>query len=299
MNLTPELENLTGLKGHWNQDQTVFRTDPLVYGYLSPIQRIECESQGVYMISGPVTHTEWWHQFMPVSSCPRRKGQALRIRDSFDSACLEARCQEACGAEDGFVDLSAGRFRVDQEREFLNQRFPRLAFFLARAEGLTQEMRSTSGCGILLDTATPVLDLRARFLATPENLRRYTRAFQELYGRITQLQGKLNAAFLPPPTEYSDVHINEEQVLAEARYYALQEAVRQEALDILAFLVHKKGGQIMENEYYLPVEQVTYTLRHNRIEARRSGLYMGAEGFRKGVHELQQFFQTTLGGGRW
>ena len=299
MNLTLELEKLTGLSGHWNQEQTVFRTDPLIYGYLSPVQRIERESQGVYLISGPVTHTEWWHQFMLVTGCPRRKGLALRIRDSFDSACLEARCQEACGAEDGFVDLSAGRLRVEQEREFLNQRFPRLAFFLARAERLTREITQASGCGILLDTSTPVLDLRARFLATPENLRRYVRAFQELYVQITQLQGRLDARMLPTPTDYSDVTITEASVLAEARYYALQEAVRQEALDMLAFLVRKKGGQIMEHEYYLPVEQVTYTLRHNRIEARRNGLYMGSEGFRKGVQELQQFFQTTLGGGRW
>lgn len=299
MDLQTQLESLIGMKGSWDSSGTIFRTDPLSYGYLSPIQRVEVESQGLYMISSPITNTEWWHQFMPVSSCPRLKGQWLVIHDRFEAACKAGQCAEACGAEDQFVDLSAGRFRVEEDREFLNQRFPRLAYFLERAERLLAEARQKSGCGILLDSRTTVLDLRARFLASPENIQKYAQTFKELYAAITHLHGKVNTAWLPAPGDYSDVTITEESVLQEARLYALQEAVRQEALDILAFLIKKKGGQILAQEYYLPMEQITYTLLHNRIEASRNGLYMGQEGFRKGVQELQKFFQTTLGGGRW
>ncbi|PIQ24587.1 hypothetical protein COW36_11255 [bacterium (Candidatus Blackallbacteria) CG17_big_fil_post_rev_8_21_14_2_50_48_46] len=294
-----QLSDLIGMKGQWNAAGTVFKTDTLSYGYLSPIQKIEVEGQGLYMISCPITNTEWWHQFMPVSGCPRLKGQWIEIKDRFDPFCRAAQCDEACGAEDQFVDLSAGRFRVDEDREFLNQRFPRLGFFLERAEKLTQEISRQTGCGILLDTSSSVLDLRARFIGSDENIQKFAQAFKALYAEITRLQGKVSTAWLPQPEDYSDVKISEESVLAEARFYALQEAVRQESLDMLNFLVQKKGGQIIENEYYLPVEQVTYTLLNNRIEASRSGLYMGAEGFKKGVQELQQFFQTTLGGGRW
>lgn len=299
MELQTQLAHLIGMQGNWDSHGIVFRTDPLMYGYLTPIQRVEVESQGLYMVSSPITNTEWWHQLIPVSSCPRFKGQYLAIRDAFDAACRAGRCMEACGAEDQFVDLSAGRLRVDEDRLLIQQYFPRLAFFLERAERLVAEVSRKSGCGILLETNTSVLDLRARFLYSPENVRKYAQAFKTLYAAITHLQGKVNTAWLPAPGDYSHVHITEESVLAEARFYALQEAVRQEALDILAFLVKKKGGQILGNEYYLPMEQITYTLLHNRIEAKRNGLYMGQEGFRKGIHELQQFFQTTLGGGRW
>lgn len=299
MDITQDLEKLIGFKGQWDSEQKVFRIDPLTYGYLSPLQRVEVESQGLYLISSPITNTEWWHQFMLVSGCPRLKGQWVVIHDAFDSRCKAGECAEACGAEDGFVDLSAGRFRVDEDREFLNQRFARLAFFLERAEKLIAKIKAETGCGILLNTQGSVLDLRARILPQPEQIAKYAEAFKQLYGAITLVQGKVSTAYLPKPGDYSDVAITEASVIEEARFYALQEAVRQEAMDILAFLVKRKGGQIIENDYYLPVEQMTYTLLHNRIEAMRSGLYMGSEGFKKGVQELQMFFQTTLGGGRW
>jgi hypothetical protein len=299
MDIFTQLEPLIGLKGQWDNTQTTFRSDPLSYGYLCPIQRIEVETLGLYIISSPITNTEWWHQFMPVSGCPRVKGQWVVIDDKFDAFCKAGQCQEACGAEDGFVDLSAGRFRLEEEQEFLAQRFPRLSYFLERAEKLAQRIKSETGCGILLNTQSSVVDLRARILAQPEQIAKYAEAFRQLYGEITLVQGKVSTAYLPKPGDYSDVAITEASVIEEARFYALQEAVRQEAIDILAFLVQRKGGQIIENDYYLPQEQMTYTLLHNRIEAMRSGLYMGSEGFKKGVQELQLFFQTTLGGGRW
>lgn len=299
MDTVNQLEHLLGFKGSWDEAQTLFRVDPLTYGYLSPIQRVEVESQGLYLISSPITNTEWWHQFMPVSGCPRLKAQWVVIKDAFHESCKAGACQEACGAEDGFVDLSAGRFRVDEEREFFNQRFPRLAFFLERAEKLLSRLKAETGCGILLNTEGSILDLRARILAQPEQIAKYAEAFKQIYGAITLVQGKVSTSHLAKPGDYSDVAITEASVIEEARLYALQEAVRQEAVDILAFLVKRKGGQIIDNDYYLPVEQMTYTLLHNRIEAMRSGLYMGSEGFKKGVQELQMFFQTTLGGGRW
>jgi hypothetical protein len=174
-----------------------------------------------------------------------------------------------------------------------------LAYFLERAEKLIAKLKTETGCGILLNTQGSILDLRARILAQPDQIAKYAEAFKQLYGAITLVQGKVSTAYLPSPGDYSDVAITEASVIDEARFYALQEAVRQEAVDILAFLVKRKGGQIIDNDYYLPVEQMTYTLLHNRIEAMRSGLYMGSQGFKKGVQELQMFFQTTLGGGRW
>jgi len=299
MNLQAQIESLAGFSGKWNEQGTVFRADPLVYGYLIPVQRIEIEAAGVHLLSSPITNTEWWHQFMPLNGCPRYKGQLVEIPDRYDPFCQAGKCDEACGAEDGFVDLSAGRLRLIEDAEAVAQKFPRLHAYLQRAEQLTQAARDAEGVSIMLDTSLSVVDLRARIQPDPDNLARHLAVFKQLYPQITQIHDKVNTAFLPQPKDFSDVTITEESILEEARFYALQEGVRQEALDMLNFLVTRKGGNIVENEYHLPQEQMVYTLLNHRIEATRNGLYMGTEGFSKGVQEVQKFFQTTLGGGRW
>lgn len=299
MDLAGQISQTSGLSGNWSADQRHFRSDPLVYGYLTPIQQLDIEPGGLQIVSSPVTNTEWWHQFIPVSTCPRYRMQGIRIPDGHADFCLQGQCDTACGAEDGFVDLSAGRLRLIEEASLIQLRFPRLDFFLARAERLTRKLNASQQTHILLDISERVVRLRARIQPDMASLARHLSAFRQLYPQITQIHDKVNTAFLPQPKDFSDVAITEESVLEEARFYALQEGVRQEAVDILHFLVERKGGSISENEYYLPQEQMVYTLMPLRIEAARSGLYMGTEGFRKGVQEVQRFFQTTLGGGRW
>jgi len=300
MDLHTQIEKLLGFNGSWNPTRNLFRVDPLSYGYLVPIKQVELEAGGVLLRSSPVTNTEWWHQFGPVSSCPRYKGQLIEIEDRYNPFCREGNCSELCHAEDGFVDLSAGRLRLQEDAEHIQHRFPRLQHFLERAEKLTEEYCQKNQVRILFDTSDNIVELRSRL--RPESdavLTAHIQTFKELYPLITGVQGKVNTAFLPQTPDYSDVDITDESVLEEGRYYALQEAVRQEAIDILHFLVERKGGTITENEYYMPENQMIYILWNNRIEATRKGLYMGNEGFKKGVQEIQKFFQTTLGGGRW
>ena len=299
MDLHTQIEKLLGFNGTWNIERTVFRVDPLIYGYLVPIKEVELEAGGILLRSSPVTNTEWWHQFMPVSSCPRYKGQWVEIQDRYDRFCHEGNCAELCHAEDGFVDLSAGRLRLQEDAEHIQQRFPRLQHFLERAESLTQKLCQDTPVRIMLDTSQNLVELRSRL--RPENdaiLSAHIQTFKELYPRITGIQGKVNTAYLPQPPDYSEVEITDESVLEEGRFYALQEAVRQEGIDMLHFLIERKNGVVTENEYHMP-EKMIYILWNNRIEATRNGLYMGNEGFKKGVQELQKFFQTTLGGGRW
>lgn len=297
MNIVARVETQSGYRGQWNPQGTVYRCNPLEYGYLVPVQEIEIEGGGLCLSSSPLTNAEWWHQFMPVSSCPRFKGQLIEIKDRFDPFCQQGGCAEACGAEDAFVDLSAGRLRILEDAEAIERYFPRLHFYNTRAEALVQACREAEKVKIMLDVDGSILRLRARIL--PEHLPRHVQAFKSLYPQITGVHGKVSTQFLPAPPDFSDVDIAEDNVLEESRFYGLQEAVRMEALDILAFLVEKKNGTIADNVYHLSDNNVSYTLRHNAIEAMRDGLYMGQEGFKKGVAELQRFFQTTLGGGRW
>lgn len=299
MDLQSQIEKTLGFSGSWNDDRSSFRVDPLTYGYLSPIQRVEVEPGGIHLISSPVTNTEWWHWFMPTSTCPRYKGHLVEIKDRFDPFCRAAACAEACGADDGFVDLSAGRLRLQEEALLIGNIFPRLHTYLNRAEKLTQQICQDQGVGILVDTSQNVVSLHSRLRPDPDSFVRHVEAYRQLYPMITGVQGKVNTAYLPQPKEYSRDDLGEQSVLEEARYHALVEAVHQEAQDMLHFLLSRKGGVIEDNIYHLNQDNMSYTLLSNRIEAARGGLYMGNEGFKKGVQELQRFFQTTLGGGRW
>lgn len=299
MDLQAQIERILGYSGSWNDERTSFRVDPLTYGYLSPLQRVEVEAGGIHLISSPITNTEWWHWFMPVSSCPRYKGHLVEIKDRFDPFCRAGACTETCGADDGFVDLSAARLRLQEEALLIENLFPRLQAYLNRAEKLKNEVCKNQNVGILLDNNQAVVSLYSRLRPDPASFTRHVQAYQQLYPMITGVQGKVNTAYLPHPKTYSRDDLDEQSVLEEARFYSLVEAVRQEALDMLHFLLSRKGGFIEDNIYHLNQDNMSYTLHTNRIEASRAGLYMGNEGFKKGVQELQRFFQTTLGGGRW
>ncbi len=299
MDLQAQIEKTLGYSGNWNEDRTSFRVDPLTYGYLSPIQRVELEAGGIHLISSPITNTEWWHWFMPISSCPRYKGHLVKIKDRFDAFCRAGACTEACGADDGFVDLSAARLRLQEEAQLIENLFPRLQAYLNRAERLKDEVCKSQSVGILLDNNQAVVSLYSRLRPEPASFTRHVQAYQQLYPMITGVQGKVNTAYLPHPKTYSRDDLDEQSVLEEARFHSLVEAVRQEALDMMHFLLSRKGGFIEDNIYHLNQDNMSYTLHNNRIEASRAGLYMGNEGFKKGIQELQRFFQTTLGGGRW
>ncbi|PKL75999.1 MAG: hypothetical protein CVV27_12490 [Candidatus Melainabacteria bacterium HGW-Melainabacteria-1] len=301
MALQTQIEQSAGFTGKWNEARDVFRVDAQTYGYLSPIQRIEIEGggEGIRIVSGALTNTEWWHWFMPVTSCPRYKGTLVEIADRYDPFCKAAACTEACGAEDGFVDLSAGRLRLVEEAKLIENIFPRLQAYLQRAERLTDQICADQNVGILIDSSQSVVSLHSRVKPDPASFNSHVQAIKELYPVITGVQGKVNTAFLPQPKEYSQDDLEEASVLEEARYHALVEAVRQEAIDILHFLVAKKGGTVEDDVFHLAQDNMSYIMHSNRIEAQRNSLYMGNEGFKKGVQELQKFFQTTLGGGRW
>lgn len=299
MDLQSQIEQQLGLKGQWDESRRTFRPDPVSYGYLIPVQRIEIEPQGLRLVSSPVTNTEWWRWFMPITSCPRFKGALVEISDRYDTFCRAGACSEACGAEDGFVDLSAGRLRLIEEAQLIENIFPRLTFYLQRAEALTARICAAQGVSLMLDCGQSVVSLHGRILANPASLGRHIQALRELYPLITGIQGKVSTGFLPKPNHYSQDDLDESSILEEARYHALVEAVRQESIDILHFLVAKKGGQIEDDVFHLNQDSLVYTLLPNRIEAQRGGLYMGTEGFTKGIQEVQKFFQTTLGGGRW
>ncbi|MEZ0369642.1 MAG: hypothetical protein ACAI44_11185, partial [Candidatus Sericytochromatia bacterium] len=254
---------------------------------------------GIRLVSSPVTNIEWWHWFMPVNSCPRYKGTLVEIHDRYDPFCKVGGCAEACGAEDGFVDLSAGRLRLIEEATLIENIFPRLSAYLKRAQDMTETACMLEDVVIMLDTSTSVVCLHSRIKPDPANFHKHVQAFNQLYPKITGIQGKVNTGFLPNPGEYSQDDLDEKSILEEARYYALVEAVRQESVDILKFLLAKKGGKVEEDTYHLDQDNMSYILHSNRIEAQRNSLYMGNEGFKKGVQEMQKFFQTTLGGGRW
>ncbi len=292
------LQDLFQLTGKWQANGTIYQSDPIERGYLVGIESLSLAGAELELRSSALTHTEWWHHFIPVNTCPRYRGQLLEIADDFDVYCQKAACDEACGAEDRFVDLSAGRLRLAHDRAYIAQGFHRLQAYLTLVTESVDEINQQQGLRIELQAQNNRLRLQAKSPIDPQTLKRYQQAFQSIYPQLTQIYGKANTSSLPPAPNYSEVDITPESVIEEARYYALIEATYLEALDMLQFLVLKKGGSQEDNIYYLP-EQITYHRFQQRLEAYRSGLYMGRVGFKKGSQEIQQFFQTTLGGGRW
>ena len=272
------IQSTVGFTGKW-ENEFRFRVDPLTYGYLTPIETVEIEFGGLVLTSSPLTNTAWWHHLMPASSLPPH----IKVSES--------------EIEDGFVEISAGRLNLLKDAEFIEQHFFRLHAYLTRAMAMIEKTNTVLSMGIGIDLTGTVVRIQSRMVTDQDLLARNCEAFKKLYAKITDIHGKVDTSSLPQPGDFSSEEI--EDILRESRYYALQEAVRMETLDILAYIISKKGGQVEGNQYHLPRDRMIYTVLPHRVEAHRAGSYMGQIGFDKGIRQMQQFFATTLGGGRW
>jgi len=278
MNTQEMIQTMIGFGGKWESD-FLFRVDPLTYGYLCPIERVEIEFGGLVISSSPITNAAWWHALMPVSSCPSHV--------VFDSA----------EVEDGFIELSAGRLNLLEDAEFLEKHYPRLTTYSTRAISMLEKTNSVLSMGIGMDVSNAVIRLQSRIVVDQDLFVRNCEAFKKLYSKITDIHGKVDTSVLPQPADFSGNEI--EDIIKESKFYALKEAVRLETHDILNYIISKKGGQVTDNEYTLPADKMIYKLQPTKVEAYRAGNYMGQSGFDKGIKQIQQFFATTLGGGRW
>lgn len=272
------IQSTVGFTGKWETERR-FRVDSLTYGYLTPIERVDIEFGGLVLTSSPLTNIEWWHNLMPAMGLPSHI--------SYDQS----------EVEDGFIELSAGRLNLLEDAEFLEHHFTRLYSFLSRAMSMIEKTNTVLSMGIGIDYSGTILRLQSRVVTDQDLFVRNVEAFKKLYAKITDIHGKVDTSILPQPSDFNGNDI--EDIIRESKFYALKEAVRQESLDILAYIISKKGGQIAGNEYVLPKDRMIYRVFPNRIESHRAGSYMGAIGFDKGIKQMQQFFATTLGGGRW
>jgi len=278
MEIREMIKTTIGFGGKWENDFK-YRIDPLTYGYLVPIERIEIEFGGILMTSSSLTNTEWWHLMMPAMAIPKH---------------IEYDPEEV---EDGFLELSAGRLHLLEDADFLEHHFTRLYTFLSRAMSMIERTNEVLQMGIGLDIQETCVKLQARLVTDQELLVRNCEAFKKLFAKITDIHGKVDTAVLTEPGSFQGNDI--EDIIQESRFYALIEATRLESLDILNYIMAKKKGTVEDNDYILPADKMLYKLHPNRIEAYRSGNYMGRTGFDKGIKQIQQFFATTLGGGRW
>lgn len=289
-------DSLSNFKGKWQANS--FIIDKKVSGYLLPIEKIDLDGSKILIKSSPVTNIEMWTKFTPIHQCPRFEG-ALYIPDEYAPYCKEAKCNTACGAEDGFVELSAARFRLIEEKEIISNQYRRLQQFLDRCYLMIDEFKSTFGVDIKLDINDKhpffYSELYAPF---DENMiKNYIEAYKTLYPEITDITGKVDIDKFYLDEDYDPV--SESGLVQEARTYNLQEMVRLGAKDILEDTVKLKDGKIEENFYLIDNGRIRYLLKKNTIEAYREDLYMGNVTFKKGLNEINKFVSTTLGGGRW
>jgi len=291
------LMECTGLEAEITENTV--KVIPSLSGYLTPVSSIEIAGDNLFVHSSPITNTEWWQAVMPTSLCPRFMG-IMDIKDDFTQSCAGGKCEEACQAEDDFVELRASRLRLKDDEEIISKRFPRLHLFLARTRRLLEETNSTYNTNIELDVDSCFPFLCASVASDEEALRSTLEAFKSIYPEITGVRGKVDTAEIPP-TDLDFDPMDEESLVDEARYYALVEMVRCESKDLLAKLMSNKGGTIEEKYYVIEAEKLRYILYPNRIEAYRNDneLYMGTVYFNKGINEVKNYLVTILGGGRW
>jgi len=293
--LTEFISACLSIPGKWADN--LWTADFKAAGFLLPIQTIEIEAEKIFISSGAITNTEWWTKFTPIFQCPRFEGK-LGIADDWEVFCQETRCKEACGADDGFVELSAARFRLIEESEIIRNDFRRLQEFIDRVYRLISDFNSTYGVEIHLDVTSTNPYLYAQVDREDEvNLRNCFEAFMTLYPEITDVRGKIDIEEFSLDENFDPV--SEEGLVHEAKNYALQEMVRLAAKDMLNDLIREKDGEIAGNYYLIDRGRLRYVLKGNRIECIRDELYMGNLTFKKGINEAKGFFVTTLGGGRW
>lgn len=248
--------------------------------------------------SSPITNIEFWTKFTPIHQCPRFEG-ALYIPDDYAPFCQQTKCNTACGADEGFVELSAARFRLNEESEIIKENFKRLQQFLDRCYSLMEEFQSLFGVDIKLDTSSTKPYFYSELYAPfDENIiQNYIEAYKTLYPEITDIRGKIDIESFTLDEDYDP--LSEAGLVQEARIYNLQEMVRLAAKDILTTTVKNKDGDIDGNFYLIDNGKLRYLLKPNTIEAYRDELYMGNVSFKKGINEINNFVITTLGGGRW
>ncbi|MGV3524743.1 MAG: hypothetical protein ACO1RX_10975 [Candidatus Sericytochromatia bacterium] len=278
MDIREMIKTTIGFGGKWENDFK-FRVDPLTYGYLVPIERIEIEFGGLLLSSSPLTNTEWWHHLMPAMAVPKH----IQYDEN--------------DVEEGFIELSAGRLDLQEDADFLEHHFTRLYTYLSRAMSMIERTNEVLQMGIGLEVNKSSVRLQSRIVTDQELLVRNCEAFKKLFTKITDIHGKVDTSVLPEPSSFNGNDV--EDILQESKYYALKEATRLESLDILGYIISKKNGTVEDSDYILPNDKMIYKLHPNRIEAFRAGNYMGRIGFEKGIKQIQQYFATTLGGGRW
>jgi len=284
------------ITGRWIDN--VFTVNKKESGYLVPIEKIELNEDKIIIKSSPITNTEWWTKITQVEHCPRFKG-LLQIDDDFNKYCLNARCSEACQAEDGFVDLSAGRFRLIEDNEIIQNSFKRLQHFLDRAYNLLDEYNSTFEVDIKIDKSStkPFLYSEISPSSNYNIIRNYIDAYTTVYPELTDIRGKIDIENFELNDDYDPV--SEDGLIEESRNYALQEMVKLAAIDMLEDIIRQKDGFKDGKFYLIDKGKLRYILGSNSIEAVKDELYMGTVSFKKGITDVQKFFGITIGGGYW
>jgi hypothetical protein len=287
---------LHALPGTWEGNS--YKVDFKKCGYLVPVESVELEKTQIIIKSSCITNTEWWTKFTPIDKCRRYMG-ALEIPDEYAEFCRVGKCREACGAEDGFVELSAARFRLAEEGEFVKSDFKRLQEFLDRANRLISEFRSTFDVDIQLyiGTNSPYLYALLKRPVDENVIRNYLEAFITIYTEITDIRGNIDIEEFTLDEDFDPV--SEDGLVQESRNYGLQEMVRIGAKDLLNDVVKQKDGSVEGNFYLIDHGKMRYVYRPTRIEAIRDELYMGNVTYKRGLKDVQNFLITTLGGGRW
>lgn len=285
------------IEGAW--DEKIFEVNTSKYGFLTPIYSITYEDKfnELLITSSPITSTEWWQTLLPVEMCPRFKGKEIIIPDEFDKFCKQGKCT-VCGASDGFVELRAARFRMNEEDEIITKRFPRLKKFIERAYRIIDEINETQETELLLDTTSNYPQIFASISYDESIIQKYFEAFKTAYREITGIFGQIDVAVIEQTGDFED-STEEEDLVQEARTYALREAVRMEAYTSLRNLMKNKNGSIVGNEYIIESMKVRYVMYPTRIEGYNNNLYAGSVTFEKGSNEVKDFLVTILGGGRW
>jgi hypothetical protein len=293
MSLAGTIDQTIGLKG---TDGPEWHVDQRLHGPFAPLLYAAETPDGVHLVSSSLTNTEWWQTFMPRTLCPRLGG-ALGIDDWVEPFCKAEQCADACGVEDGFVELRANRFRLAADAEIIDKRFPQLHAFLDRADRLVagQNQARTTGWQVSRQYQLPCLEV----MVPPDYVPSHLQGLAAMWASLTGVSGSVDVDHFPPfDIESLDID-SDEGLMAMAQHYALREILRNRAEFLLADLVAERGGEVAGNEYKLS-SGLRYVINH-QIECYvgDKGGYMGAVPFTGGLAEIRQFVATTLGGGRW
>lgn len=286
--IVDEVLGLTGSEaGTWQLDRRR-------HGPFAPLLHAAPTPDGWHLVSSPLTETEWWTCFIPTALCPRFGG-LLEIPDAFAMDCLKERCRTACGAEDGFVELRANRFRLDLEAAIIDRRFPDLHAFLARAEHLVANAQA-GGTAWQLARHQHRAYLQAR--VTHAQVRAHLTSLGELYAQISGVTGQLDVERLSAIDFLALDLDQEDDLLRLARHYAEVATLRWAAENYFEDLVQTRGGQREGIEFKLP-DGLRYLLTTHIECFQGDKAYMGRMEFRQGLAEIRRFVATTMGGGRW